>query len=895
MKLHRLILTNYRGISHRDIEFPDHGIVIVSGANESGKSSMLEALDLLLEAKDRSTKKEVKQVKPTHADVGAEVTAEISTGPYRFMYRKRFHKRAETELTLMAPRREQLTGDEAHDRVRAMLTETVDLDLWQAQRVLQSAPTTAADLSGCNALSRALDVVAGEVDGTVVNGTAENGAVDGGGVDTLLIDRIDQEYRRYFTSTGRPTGEWAAATKRLQSSGEDVARYAAAIAEVDEALRCHAALTDELAALEGESGRATERLALARAAAESVATLNAELEQATVVADAATSTHAASLAALTERRRSRADIDTRTAAIVDLHVASEEAAAALATAREAQEDADVTAVQARSALEDSQDRVDAARSALQRLADRDLVASLTARINALESHERDLDMVQRDLAEIMLTGQLMQTIEDAAGAVGRATAAAEQACAQIELVAAADLELRIGGEPVALPAGGTWSAALRGPTGVEVPGVLSVQVTPGVPAAASAAALDTAQAALSAALQQAGVADLAAARVLDGRRRDLLSAAERLRGILDALTGQGNADDLRARLSELRTDASVDDGVPGATMAPRDPAELRAELDAATAAHHRAVLDCETHRKVAEEAAKLLAERGVGAARAKEKLEAAQAELALAEQRLATQREAAGDDQLVDKAEADAEVSARAQALVARLGNELASQQPELVAAELADAERAAVGIQQRHDQATAALREVAIQLKVYGTEGRKSRLDAAESDYQHAEAEFRRVQRRARAAHLLRTVVGRHRDAMRQRYVDPFRGEVERLGRLVFGESFEVDVDSELRIGHRTLSGCTVPYESLSGGAKEQLGIVARLAGAALVAEEDSVPVVIDDALGFTDAQRLTKMAEVFDAVASDSQVIILTCSPQRYAGVRCAQRIELSATGSD
>ena len=104
---------------------------------------MIEALDLLLEAKDRSTKKEVKQVKPTHADVGAEIIAEISTGPYRFVYRKRFHKRAETELTVLAPRREQLTGDEAHERVRAILDETVDMDLWQAQRVLQSASTAA--------------------------------------------------------------------------------------------------------------------------------------------------------------------------------------------------------------------------------------------------------------------------------------------------------------------------------------------------------------------------------------------------------------------------------------------------------------------------------------------------------------------------------------------------------------------------------------------------------------------------------------------------------------------------------------------------------------------------------------------------------------------------------
>ena len=227
MKLHRMVLTNYRGITHREIEFPDRGVVVVSGANEIGKSSMIEALDLLLEAKDRSSKKEVKQVKPTHADVGAEITAEISTGPYRFVFRKRFHKRCETELTVLAPRREQLTGDEAHDRVRAMLEETVDTCLWQAQRVLQSASTAAVDLSGCDALSRALDVAAGE-------------AVALSGAEPLLIDRVEAEYLGYFTRTGRPTGEWAAATNRLRAADEELARCAAAIAEVDDAVRRHA-------------------------------------------------------------------------------------------------------------------------------------------------------------------------------------------------------------------------------------------------------------------------------------------------------------------------------------------------------------------------------------------------------------------------------------------------------------------------------------------------------------------------------------------------------------------------------------------------------------------------------------------------------------------------------
>jgi hypothetical protein len=191
---------------------------------------MIEALDLLLESKDRSTKKEVKQTKPTHADVGSEVTAEISAGPYRFVYRKRFHKKCETELTVLAPRREQLTGDEAHERVCTMLGETMDADLWHAQRVLQAASTTAVNLAGCEALSRALDVAAGAADAL-------------SGTEPLLIERIDAEYARYFTPTGRPTGEWSAAVTKLREAENEVQRWATAVAEVEDRVRRHVELT----------------------------------------------------------------------------------------------------------------------------------------------------------------------------------------------------------------------------------------------------------------------------------------------------------------------------------------------------------------------------------------------------------------------------------------------------------------------------------------------------------------------------------------------------------------------------------------------------------------------------------------------------------------------------
>ena len=111
MILHRLRLTNFRGVGNREIAFPDQGVVVVCGPNEIGKSSMLEALDLLLTYRDRSSHRDVKAVKPSHADVGAEVEAEMSTGPYRFVYRKRFHKKAQTELEIIEPKREQMSAD----------------------------------------------------------------------------------------------------------------------------------------------------------------------------------------------------------------------------------------------------------------------------------------------------------------------------------------------------------------------------------------------------------------------------------------------------------------------------------------------------------------------------------------------------------------------------------------------------------------------------------------------------------------------------------------------------------------------------------------------------------------------------------------------------------------
>lgn len=872
MKLHRLVLTNYRGIAHREIEFPDHGVVVVSGANEIGKSSMIEALDLLLESRDRSTKKEVKQVKPTNSDAGSEVTAEISSGTYRFIYRKRFHKKCETELTVLAPRREQLTGDEAHERVRSMLAETVDNDLWHAQRVLQSTSTAAVDLSGCDALSRALDVAAG--DEAALSGT-----------EPLLIERIDAEFARYFTPTGRPTGEWAEAISRLDHADTAVAECTAAVAEVDDRVRRHAVLTEQVAELSQLRLAAGPRLAVARAAADKAAELTRQAREAELVADAAAANSAAASAAHNGRLRLVAEIDSRTAAVAAADAAAQQAAEAQTAARADAEAAGIAMHAATQVLTDLQRRVESARRTVDQLADREEIDRLDARLAKIDAIRADRDRVGAELSAVILTEELLRRIESAAAAVDRAGDQLAMISAAVEFTAVADIELTVGQQRVSLSAGESWSATATGPTEVEVPGVLTARITPGATALDIQAKYAAAQQELTSALAAGEVADLAAARSVDQHRRELQSSRDQLSATLSGLCGDEDVDQLRGRLVQLR------DGQPAEPdLFATDIASARAELDAACAARLAAEAECETCRRTAAAVDSRLAETSTRATLLLDEATTHRAELVKSTDQLAQERSSVSDEDLATSAEAGQRAAATAEHRAVELGKELAAAAPDAVTAELQAASEVAESLGVRYEGAARALRELTIELSVIGSEGRQGKLDAAEIEREHAVSQHTRIGTRARAARLLRSVMARHRDTTRLGYVEPYRTELQRLGRPVFGPSFEVDVDTDLCIRSRTLDGVTVPYDSLSGGAKEQLGILARLAGAALVAKEDAVPVVVDDALGFTDPDRLAKMGEVFDTVGAHGQLIVLTCSPDRYDSVKGAHRIDLN-----
>jgi len=124
-------------------------------------------------------------------------------------------------------------------------------------------------------------------------------------------------------------------------------------------------------------------------------------------------------------------------------------------------------------------------------------------------------------------------------------------------------------------------------------------------------------------------------------------------------------------------------------------------------------------------------------------------------------------------------------------------------------------------------------------------------------------------------------RDKARKAYVTPIREKIEGLGRLVFHESLQVEINDNLQIESRTEGGVTVPFDSLSGGTRKQLSLIFRLACAMIVAKDGGTPLILDDVLGYTDPERLRLMGAVLAKSAKECQIVIFTCVPDRYSNI--------------
>jgi uncharacterized protein YhaN len=90
-----------------------------------------------------------------------------------------------------------------------------------------------------------------------------------------------------------------------------------------------------------------------------------------------------------------------------------------------------------------------------------------------------------------------------------------------------------------------------------------------------------------------------------------------------------------------------------------------------------------------------------------------------------------------------------------------------------------------------------------------------------------------------------------------------------------------------RILAGTSLLASQLSAGAREQLALLVRIAAARLAGE---VPLWLDDALGHTDPERLAALGPLLAAAGDACQVIVLTCTPERFRSVPGAHIVALA-----
>lgn len=913
LTVHSLTLDHVAGVDHAHLDLPPSGVVVVHGPNEMGKTTLLTAFRLLLSEVPVSSKaKRVRDLKSASQDVASTISAELTVGDHRLTVTKSFNKGSGgCELVVTSPRRENLTGRQAAERFSSLLSTEVDAGLLKALTIDQGESLDILAAAGIRSLEQALgddDAVSGTADGADTADGAGAGSGDDQGA-AALIGAVAEENARYYTKTGQPARELRTARAALAEAidAEDGARQrydrAQGIIADLERLRGE---KDDIARQEPgavrAAGDAAESLAAGRRAAE-------ELDRHRSALTAARER----LQVADQRRDARAD---QIRALADADAEVEELTATVERAVTAAEEEQARSEGLRTRLTATRRESWVARAWSTWLAARQrhrehagTLADLTGRCDRAAEISAAVDDRDRALRADPATPQALEDLRRSAERLAQAVTVRNTASTTVHVSGPVDGRATVDGVPLDLDGSGedgAGSATVHATARRDLQlGDYTVTVIPARDVHEADDDVDRATADHNRRLTALGAADVSAAEDL-GRRRSVLEEELReLRLSLAQVTGDRTvaelaaardraaaevgvaAQDMTEALDRLREEDPDDevgvDGIPvGAVTDP--------ESVSATADDLRSLSDAAARRAESLQEELDTATRAGAVVR----LEGRRRELARSvsvRDRLSAALQAAREetpdsdlDRVVDERRAavqDAEEACTA-------AEEKAGDVDVDDLAALADA--AAVRVRRLRERAVAtgnALSEASGKLSQHG--GVAEDLAETRTTRQRAEREARRVERQAAAAHLLHTTVQQALTAARERYEAPFRGTFEKLARTLYGAPVDFEFDADLTVARRSFQGVSLDTAQLSGGAREQLSVLTRLAVADLVGGGDAVPVFIDDALGFSDRGRIGRMNLVLDALGRDHQIIVLTCDVARFEGIAGAEFVPM------
>jgi hypothetical protein len=897
MRLVSVTVRNYRIHKDRTVRF-DPSLTVIGGPNESGKSTIVEAVHRALFLRSRVTGAVLETMRSEFHPGHPSIELTFASGGSTYTITKQFTGSAAAPTTLAQEGRPTLRNEEAEDEIHRILkAESVGggrgledrlrmqwSHLWVWQGEAGAEPLAAAGGSPMDRLHQRLSGL-------------EGGDVLESALDTAVARQVLETHAGRTKDDGSPRAgsplaaaraEVAAAATALAAAEAAVDGLCAAVAAVEAADATIAECDASLASTRTEQQQLRERSA-------EVARLDVLLAQQVLQADAAAGDLRAVEAADLEIEACEREIATLEAArtpAADRLDAAIRAEAACAERFEAAVRQARVIQRTQTEMADRVERVALCEHVERRRTDRmglagrcAKIAELRAEVAALSRRLHALPVVAvGDVADLAA----LERHHDAAQATVDAIAT------RVELLAA-DREVVLGDRP--LVAG--MAETITADTELVVGDAARLRIAPGGTTLIEATRRrDDAREALASRLAKLGAASLEEARRTHLQRQELEAD---IKGKQTAIVNLGDTqadDDLRrtdAEIAEL--DAQVDRAAPHGFIRPDG-------LEAALCAKHEVdvaldALGDEAARANAEfEAAdRLRGEAGAARKGAEESIRTGDDQLRNRKGRLEVLLEKHG----VDRAPHRAALRTASDAAVAALAatrKRLAELEPETLDRTGQRLERAGDMLLKRKQAAETERQLALVRLRHEGTVDPNEDLARVRARDRLAAAHDERAAREARAYGLLALLFTEKKREVESQFVGPLTTRVAEYLRCIYGPDTQVAVDyrdgsfRDLSVSRPALGNASFGFARISGGSREQVAAAFRLAMAEILAADHDgcLPIVFDDAFVNSDPVRVRGLQGMLDlAAARGLQVVVLSCNHRAYDTLGAAV-VELS-----
>ncbi len=943
MKLLSVAVENYRVLKTARLAF-DPARTVVGGPQETGKSTLVEAIHHAFFLKSRGTSNVHKSMQSDLHGGQPTVTLSFETGGRHYTITKVFAGNAAASTTMLtdegpaagvaaggavggggvAAGGRTLRGDEAETRIHDLLraenigSRTVDSrlkmqwsHLWVWQGTSGHDPVSHANsekpaeqlrdrlgrLGGGGVLESSLDASAAR---EIVARHAAIFRNDGGIKTGSELARADEESQQ-------AEGAFATATALVGSLDAAVDTIDLADRTITTAQAKLATTSDELKAV-GDTIRLVGDLRI-RLAGEEAAAREAEAARDEIVkADAEITACDRELARLAE------SIEPATTRLVELADAEQAASDALTAAFDAVDSASTLQQETATTVALLELCEQRARLTVEQLG----LGGRCSRIDGLRRKVATLEAERNKLAAI--TADDVARLDKLERARDAAAATLEAIATKVEIVSGAG-PASLAGEPLAAAAAVTITAESElvvGPPGGET--ILRISPGGGRSLADATRASQAAERDLAAALDGLTIDSVAEARRVNARLQAIAADIEAQQGAIDGLGGDQAHRELESLTTKItsveaeirrRGGEGLDpDPTPIAAAGfqssdgsasdadPADTAIRRAE--AAKAAVHTRLVASHAARDQASADAARASTAATAARKRHEQLTATRRQVADSIQTtrgtidsLEARRDLLVERFGVDRADAIRQRSEAARTTAAATKathDRLTALTPDTLDREQTRLERAVSNLQlQRHDAEIK--RDVAReQLRREGTVDPREDVARAAVRRRIAAAKLSSTRREADAIKLLSRLFTAKKEEVESQFVAPLTSRVADYMRTLFGPDTAVDITyaggrfEKLSVARGEFGNVTWDFSQLSGGTKEQVAAAFRLAMAEILAEghNGTLPIIFDDAFTNADDDRQQKLQRLLDLAADRGlQVIVFSCTPDDYAGL--------------